>query len=189
MTWFVVGPPDGSEKSEDSWRPAREGGELLGPIRPPIRLFGVGLGRPGRSAWARWFDIRPSDGGQFPGAPAQFDRGRRRPYSWTMWEYLWEVAEPGEISTPGPRPVSKSGQVQPFASRTRFKRRATQIHFLAGPRPVPRRRPAARTITRRGGQPTEMLQYDHERLRPRKKHPLPARCGENGPFMRRQRGF
>jgi DMSO/TMAO reductase YedYZ molybdopterin-dependent catalytic subunit len=38
--------------------------------------------------------------------------GPRTPYSWTPWEYLWEVAEPGEY-TLLTRAVSTSGRVQP----------------------------------------------------------------------------
>ncbi len=38
--------------------------------------------------------------------------GLRAPYSWTMWEYLWEVAEPGNYSLLA-RAISASGQVQP----------------------------------------------------------------------------
>jgi hypothetical protein len=38
--------------------------------------------------------------------------GLRAPYSWTLWEYLWEVAEPGayELLT---RATSAGGRVQP----------------------------------------------------------------------------
>ena len=38
--------------------------------------------------------------------------GPQTPYSWTPWEYLWEVAEPGEYSLLT-RAVSASGRVQP----------------------------------------------------------------------------
>ncbi|MCI0683464.1 MAG: sulfite oxidase [Gemmataceae bacterium] len=38
--------------------------------------------------------------------------GPRAPYSWTMWEYLWEVAEPGAY-TLAARATSTGGQVQP----------------------------------------------------------------------------
>ncbi|GIW82492.1 MAG: hypothetical protein KatS3mg105_4299 [Gemmatales bacterium] len=39
--------------------------------------------------------------------------GLKAPYSWTMWEYLWEVAEPGDYVLLS-RAVSASGQVQPL---------------------------------------------------------------------------
>jgi DMSO/TMAO reductase YedYZ molybdopterin-dependent catalytic subunit len=39
--------------------------------------------------------------------------GPRAPYSWTLWEYLWEVAEAGEYSLLA-RATSASGQVQPM---------------------------------------------------------------------------
>jgi DMSO/TMAO reductase YedYZ molybdopterin-dependent catalytic subunit len=38
--------------------------------------------------------------------------GPQTPYSWTPWEYLWEVAKPGEYSLLT-RAVSSSGRVQP----------------------------------------------------------------------------
>lgn len=38
--------------------------------------------------------------------------GSRSPYCWTPWEYLWEVAEPGEYSLLT-RAVSASGRIQP----------------------------------------------------------------------------
>jgi hypothetical protein len=38
--------------------------------------------------------------------------GPRAPYSWTLWEYLWEVAEPGEYTLLA-RAVSAGGHVQP----------------------------------------------------------------------------
>jgi hypothetical protein len=38
--------------------------------------------------------------------------GLRAPYSWTLWEYLWEVAIPGEYSLLS-RAVSADGRVQP----------------------------------------------------------------------------
>jgi DMSO/TMAO reductase YedYZ molybdopterin-dependent catalytic subunit len=38
--------------------------------------------------------------------------GSRTPYSWTLWEYLWEVAEPGDYMLLT-RAISESGIVQP----------------------------------------------------------------------------
>lgn len=38
--------------------------------------------------------------------------GPQAPYSWTMWEYLWEVARPGEYTLLS-RATSASGRVQP----------------------------------------------------------------------------
>lgn len=38
--------------------------------------------------------------------------GPQTPYSWTPWEYLWEVAEPGEYSLLT-RAISSSGHIQP----------------------------------------------------------------------------
>jgi DMSO/TMAO reductase YedYZ molybdopterin-dependent catalytic subunit len=38
--------------------------------------------------------------------------GPRAPYSWTLWEYLWEVGEPGDYTLLA-RAISADGQVQP----------------------------------------------------------------------------
>src|SRR5205807_8296639 len=38
--------------------------------------------------------------------------GPQGPYCWTLWEYPWEVAEPGEYTLLA-RAVSASGEVQP----------------------------------------------------------------------------
>ena len=40
--------------------------------------------------------------------------GPRAPYSWTLWEYLWEVSEPGSYAIVA-RAISASGRVQPLA--------------------------------------------------------------------------
>jgi DMSO/TMAO reductase YedYZ molybdopterin-dependent catalytic subunit len=39
--------------------------------------------------------------------------GPRAPYSWTLWEYLWEVAEPGDYTVLA-RAEGESGAVQPL---------------------------------------------------------------------------
>ena len=38
----------------------------------------------------------------------------RVPYSWTLWEYLWEVSEPGSYSLLA-RARAETGEVQPLA--------------------------------------------------------------------------
>ena len=38
--------------------------------------------------------------------------GPRAPYSWTLWEYLWEVRTPGEYQILS-RAISTAGQIQP----------------------------------------------------------------------------
>ncbi|MFQ5731645.1 MAG: sulfite oxidase [Planctomycetaceae bacterium] len=45
--------------------------------------------------------------------------GPRAPYSWTAWEYLWEVGGAGEYRLLS-RAVSEGGQVQPMAHDQRF---------------------------------------------------------------------
>ncbi len=70
------------------------------------RLFGVAWA--GEEAVAR-VEVS-TDGGRTWNAADLI--GLRAPYSWTLWEYLWEVAQPGEYSLLA-RAVSTSGRVQP----------------------------------------------------------------------------
>jgi hypothetical protein len=79
-------------------------GAALG--RGPNRLFGV--------AWAGEEAVAAvqvsTDGGR---SWALADLlGPQVPYSWTLWEYLWEVAQPGEYSLLA-RANSAGGRVQP----------------------------------------------------------------------------
>jgi DMSO/TMAO reductase YedYZ molybdopterin-dependent catalytic subunit len=70
------------------------------------RLFGV--------AWAGEHAVTrvdvSTDGGK-SWSEAELT-GLRAPYSWTLWEYLWEVAIPGEYSLLS-RAVSADGRMQP----------------------------------------------------------------------------
>lgn len=136
----VVGPM--AVKSEIV-RP-REG-DLLG--IGANRLFGVAWAGP--EAVAR-VDISVDGGSSWSAAELI---GPQAPHSWTMWEYLWEVAEPGEYQLLA-RAVSKSGQMQPM--RHDPLNGGYQIHFCRS-RPV--RVAGARTI-RDQRTTTEMLQYD-----------------------------
>jgi DMSO/TMAO reductase YedYZ molybdopterin-dependent catalytic subunit len=70
------------------------------------RLFGVAWA--GEEAVAR-VEVSTDDGQTWNSADLI---GPRTPYCWTPWEYLWEVAEPGEY-TLLTRAVSTSGGVQP----------------------------------------------------------------------------
>jgi hypothetical protein len=70
------------------------------------RLFGVAWA--GENAVAR-VEVS-TDGGQ-NWSEAEL-MGLRAPYSWTLWEYIWEVAVPGEYSLLA-RAVSADGRVQP----------------------------------------------------------------------------
>jgi DMSO/TMAO reductase YedYZ molybdopterin-dependent catalytic subunit len=58
--------------------------------------------------------------------------GPTAPYSWTMWEYLWEAATPGRFALLA-RATSASGRVQPMSHDPLLG--AYQIHF-ARPRDV-----------------------------------------------------
>ena len=42
--------------------------------------------------------------------------GPQAPYSWTMWEYLWEAESPGEYTILA-RATSSRGRVQPARAR------------------------------------------------------------------------
>jgi DMSO/TMAO reductase YedYZ molybdopterin-dependent catalytic subunit len=70
------------------------------------RLFGVAWAGP--EAVAR-VDISTDGGRTWNGAELL---GPQQPYSWTMWEYLWEVAEAGSYSLLA-RASSTGGQMQP----------------------------------------------------------------------------
>jgi DMSO/TMAO reductase YedYZ molybdopterin-dependent catalytic subunit len=70
------------------------------------RLFGVAWA--GEEAVAR-VEVSTNGGDTWDCAELL---GSRTPYCWTLWEYLWEVAEPGDY-TLLTRAVSESGRVQP----------------------------------------------------------------------------
>jgi DMSO/TMAO reductase YedYZ molybdopterin-dependent catalytic subunit len=70
------------------------------------RLFGVAWG--GEDAVAR-VDVSTNDGRTWQQAELI---GPQAAYSWTLWEYLWEVAEPGTYHLLA-RATSTGGQVQP----------------------------------------------------------------------------
>src|SRR5262249_27470953 len=81
-------------------------GAVLGP--GTNRIFGVAWA--GEEAVA---GVTVSTDGGHTWNPADLI-GPRAPYSWTMWEYRGEVAEPG-TSTLLARATSASGHVQPMA--------------------------------------------------------------------------
>ena len=84
-------------------------------IRPHAdEILGVGTNRLFGVAWAGPEAVArvevSTDGGR---SWAEADLiGPRAPYSWTLWEYLWEVGAPGEHTILA-RAVSAGGQVQP----------------------------------------------------------------------------
>lgn len=80
-------------------------GEVLGV--GTNRIFGVAWAGP--EAVAR-VDVS-ADGGR-TWAEAEL-LGPRAPYSWALWEYLWEVADPGDYTLLA-RATSAGGQVQPL---------------------------------------------------------------------------
>jgi DMSO/TMAO reductase YedYZ molybdopterin-dependent catalytic subunit len=84
-------------------------------IRPQSdSVVGVGMNRLFGVAWAGEDAVAAvevsTDNGQ-TWNPTEL-LGPRVPYSWTLWEYLWEVAEPGEYALVC-RAISSSGHVQP----------------------------------------------------------------------------
>src|SRR5262245_25577077 len=77
-------------------------------------VLGVGLNRLAGVAWAGEEAIArvevSTDGGQTWGDASLV--GPQAKFSWTLWEYLWEVAEAGEYTLLS-RAISESGKVQP----------------------------------------------------------------------------
>jgi DMSO/TMAO reductase YedYZ molybdopterin-dependent catalytic subunit len=84
-------------------------------VRPHAgEVLGVGTNRLFGVAWAGpeavlRVDVSTDGGQSWAGAELI---GPRAPYSWTLWEYLWETAEPGPYRLVA-RATSASGRVQP----------------------------------------------------------------------------
>jgi DMSO/TMAO reductase YedYZ molybdopterin-dependent catalytic subunit len=97
----VVGPM--AVKSEII-RP--QAGAVLGP--GTNRIFGVAWA--GEEAVAR-VEVSTDGGGSWERAELL---GASNPYCWSLWEYLWEVVEPGEYNLMV-RATSTSGRTQPLA--------------------------------------------------------------------------
>jgi hypothetical protein len=85
------------------------------------RIFGVAWG--GEEAVAK---VEVSVDGGKSWADADL-LGPQAPYSWAMWEYLWEAGEPGAYSIVS-RAVSAGGRVQPDAHDPLLG--GYQIHFV-----------------------------------------------------------
>jgi DMSO/TMAO reductase YedYZ molybdopterin-dependent catalytic subunit len=93
------------------------------------RIFGVAWGPEAIAA----VEVSTDGGASWNGAQLI---GPRAAYSWTLWEYLWEVADAGDYSLLA-RAVSANGQVQP--ARHEPLNGGYQIHFS---------RPRAVSVTR-----------------------------------------
>lgn len=97
--------------------------EMLGPmpvkseiLRPRAgEVLGIGTNRVFGLAWAGEQEVAAVelslDGGR--GWHPTDLIGVRAPYSWCLWEYLWEVAAPGEYTLLS-RAISSNGDVQPM---------------------------------------------------------------------------
>lgn len=104
-------------------------------VRPrPDEPLGLGTNRIFGVAWAGQDAVAKvelsTDGGQ-SWSEAEL-LGPQAAYSWTLWEYLWEVAVPGRYDLLV-RATSSRGQVQPMAHDPLLG--GYQIHF-SRPRPV-----------------------------------------------------
>jgi DMSO/TMAO reductase YedYZ molybdopterin-dependent catalytic subunit len=125
-------------------------------IRPqPGAVLGVGTNRLFGVAWAGEEAVAAvelsTDGGAVWNSAELI--GPRVPYSWTMWEYLWEVAVPGPYTVLA-RAISASGQVQPLEHDSLCG--GYQIHHS---RPIPVQVQAAyHTIAQRGA--ADLWVYD-----------------------------
>jgi DMSO/TMAO reductase YedYZ molybdopterin-dependent catalytic subunit len=95
---------------------------ILGPmavkseiVRPQAgATVGIGMNRLFGIAWAGEDSVAAVDISTDGGKSWSLARliGLRAPYSWTLWEYLWEVAEPGSYALCS-RVTSTAGHVQP----------------------------------------------------------------------------
>jgi hypothetical protein len=117
----------------------------------------LGLG-PNRIAGLAWAGEEPvarveisTDGGTTWADAALV--GPQARYSWTLWEYLWEVGRPGEYELLA-RAVSASGRVQPLEHDPLCG--GYHIHFS---RPTPVRAEAARRSQDQPGDLTALV-YD-----------------------------
>jgi DMSO/TMAO reductase YedYZ molybdopterin-dependent catalytic subunit len=136
---------------------------VIGPMRVKSEIIrpradetlGVGTNRIFGVAWAGEEPIATvelsTDGGS-TWNPAQLV-GPRAAYSWTMWEYLWEVATPGEYSIVA-RATSWSGVVQPAAHDP-----LSGGYMIHHSRPVPVRVEVSRKAAAQVGDPNAYL-YD-----------------------------
>ncbi len=111
------------------------------------RVFGVALA--GEQAVAR-VEIS-TDGGRVWNRAEMI--GPRAPYSWSLWEYLWEVAEPGEYTLLA-RATAADGQVQPLRHDP-----LNGGYLIHHSRPTPVRVAAARRSQAARGD-AELLLYD-----------------------------
>lgn len=103
-------------------------------VRPEAdAVLGIGTNRLFGMAWAGEDAVAAvevsTDGGQSWRRAELI--GPRAPYSWTLWEFLWEVDTPGDYTILS-RAVSEGGEVQPM--RHDPLRGGYQINFS---RPVP----------------------------------------------------
>jgi DMSO/TMAO reductase YedYZ molybdopterin-dependent catalytic subunit len=99
-------------------------------IRPHAgETLGVGTNRVFGVAWAGQEPVArvelSTDGGR-SWTEAEL-LGPQSPYSWMLWEYLWEVAEPGQYALLA-RATSASGRVQPASHDPLLG--GYQIHFM-----------------------------------------------------------
>jgi DMSO/TMAO reductase YedYZ molybdopterin-dependent catalytic subunit len=120
-------------------------GEVLG--IGTNRLFGIAWG--GSDGVAR-VEVSVDSGRSWTEAQLI---GPRAAYSWTMWDYLWEVADPGDYTVLA-RATSTGGQVQP--ARHDPLNGGYQIHFS---RPRTLRVERTRRVQDQRTSP-ELMQYD-----------------------------
>lgn len=135
-------------------------------IRPHAEeVLGVGTSRLFGVAWAGEEAVAAveisTDGGQSWNRASLV--GPSAPYSWSMWEYLWEVATPGEYSLLA-RAISSGGHVQPLNHDPLHG--GYQIHHS---RPTPVRVEAGRRATSQFAGADEfvydMIAYAEEKAR------------------------
>ncbi|MGE3808326.1 MAG: molybdopterin-dependent oxidoreductase [Gemmataceae bacterium] len=127
-------------------------------IRPtPGSVLGLGMNRLFGVAWAgeeAVLKVEVSTDGGAHWSEADL-LGHPVPYSWTLWEYLWESAQPGEYNLLV-RATSTSGRTQPTQYDPLYK--GYMIHFV---RPTNVRIEAERRVpVGASGRDVESMLYD-----------------------------
>jgi DMSO/TMAO reductase YedYZ molybdopterin-dependent catalytic subunit len=137
---YVIQRPSARGEETVAVGPMAVKSEILRPR--PSSVLGLGTNRLFGVAWAGEEAVArvevSTDGGDSWNEAELM--GLRAPYSWTLWEYLWEVAQPGLYALMA-RAISTSGRAQPRAHDPRLG--AYMIHFI---RPTEVRVESARRI-------------------------------------------
>ena len=111
-TKYTIRRPTGRGMLVESIGPMPVKSEIIRPVDDSS--LGVGANRVFGMAWAgeqavAGVEVTTDGGATWQRAELN---GPRAPYSWTLWEHLWEVSEPGDYAILA-RAVSEDGTIQP----------------------------------------------------------------------------